>query len=347
MPVNPDTLDKALAHIRKQYGPGSVVAGDETPFVSRIPTGALELDLATNGGIPIGRWTHKFGGYMSAKTLTSWNIIANAQELGMTCAYYNIEKQYDKDWVARRGIKTKDLVVVEKTAIEDVGTAMEALLPSVHLHVLDSMAAAVALDELAADLDEWRPGRAAAAWSKTFRRINERFDDRENTIIMINQVRDVFQAGRSGGEAPPGGRMVDFMSSLSLHFKRSSWLFRDKNGDLHPEGTSEASLSGDTTPSGLEFQVRVAKSRVGPPLRTARLRLDFATGEFDHMWTLVKAAKFYNLFNKTSEKSSWYELPDGTKVQGEVGIRERLREDTDLVKEIEEKLNGGTALAAV
>src|SRR6185436_13324368 len=202
--------------------------GHQQDPVGRIATGNLELDYATNGGIPIGRWTHAYGGYMSSKSLTGWNVIARAQAMGMDCAYYNIEKQYDAEWAKKRGIDTKKLLIVEGTTIEGVGAKMQALMGSIHLHVLDSMAPAISLDELNADIEDHHMGVRARAWGKVIGRFNKNFDDNENIVFMINQVRDVF--GRGGGETPPGGRSIDFISSLSLHFRRSSWLFYDKDG---------------------------------------------------------------------------------------------------------------------
>lgn len=327
-PVDPTQLDAAIAQIRKAYGDSAIIAGNEKSPLVRIPTGSIELDVATGGGIPMGRWAHAYGGFSSGKTLTSYNAIANAQEMGMTCAYYNIENQYDPIWAASRGVNVDDLLVVDKTAIEDVGGALETLLGSVNFHVLDSLAAAISIDELEAGLDDWRPGIAARAWGKVFRRTNERFDDKENAILMINQVRETF--GYGGGESPPGGRFVEFMSSLSLHFRRSTWLYKDGKGNLSPDAKSGSSLSGDKEPDGIEFQVRVNKSRVGPPLRTARMRIDFESGLFDEMWNLTKAAKFYRIVEQKGS-SSWYTLPSGDKVQGEAGIREALQNDPELM----------------
>lgn len=327
MGVDHSSLDRAIDAIRSAYGDESVRFGDEKPLVARIPTGSIELDWATAGGIPIGRWSHFYGGYMSSKTLTSWNVIREAQAKGMTCAYYNIEKQYDPKWVKNHGIKQNELVVVEGTEIERIGAKMEALLPSVDLHVVDSIASAVSLEELAARMEDQSMGLAARTWGRVIRKLLDRFDDAQNCVVMINQVRDVF--GRGGGEAPPGGKMIDFTSSLNLHFRRSHWLNRRPDGVLDPEAKAAPSLTGDPQPAGIEFQVRVVKSRVGPPLRTARMRMDFETGKFDETWALVKGAKHFGV---VEVKGGWYRLADGTKHHGESKFREALDSDKKLRK---------------
>lgn len=336
MPVNKDRLEEVLDAIRKQYGNDEIRYADSYPDMKRIPTGSLELDLATGGGIPIGRWAHFYGPLSSAKTLTAWNVIAEAQKLGLECAYYNIEKQFLADWVASRGIDLSKLHLVEGTTIEGIGDKLEALLGVVHVHVLDSLPFAVSIDELAGQTKDWLPGIHARAWGKVFRRANAFFDDQDNIIILINQTRSAF--GKFGGaEEPTSGRAVGYISSLDLQFRRSHWLFKDKNGILQSEGTNVDTITGDKEPEGIEFQVRVTKSRVGRPDKTARMRLDFETGQFDNLWELVKAAQYSDIVQRGG---SWYTYKD-QKVQGEKGLRELILNDVDLQQTIKGAITNG------
>lgn len=333
MPVRPETLDKALEAIRREYGADSIHTAEKKSPVSRIPTGAIELDWVTGGGIPIGRWSHFYGGFSSAKTMTCWNVIREAQKMGMTCAYYNLEKQYEPELLRRRGIDINKLHVVEGATIEGTGAKLETLLGSIHLHVIDSLACGVSIDELNAKVEDWQMGLQARAWAKVLRRANERFDDAENCVIMVNQVRDVF--GRGGGESAPGGRLIEYMSSMSLYFRRSHWLYRDDNGVLDPDATQTKNMSGDTQADGIEFQVRVQKSRVCQPLRAARMRLDFSTIEFDDIWTLVKGAGYFGI---VSGERGRYVLDDGRKAHGKAKLRELIEADPSLQVKIREAI---------
>lgn len=337
MPVDPSSLERALSNIRKEYNVETIRTGNSYGNPDRISTGSLELDLVLGGGIPEGRWSHFYGGKNSAKTLTALNVIGNAQKKGRKAALYNVEKQYAAEWAAKHGVDNDDLILVEETKIEDIGAIMEELMGSVHLHVIDSLPAAISVDELAADNDEWRPGISARAWGKVLRRVNERFDERENTIIFINHVGAVF--GKYGGsDEPKGAKFVEYLSSLSLDFRRTSWLFRDKKGFLREEGSSEASLSGDKTPAGIEYAARVQKSRVCKPFRTARMRLDFDSGQIDDLWSISKAAILYGLVDKPNPKQGWMNLPDGSKLNGEPQLREYIAEHPEFKEEILKKL---------
>ena len=337
MPVDPNELNRALSNIRKQYGEGTVRTGDTYLNPDRISTGSLELDLVLGGGVPQGRWSHFYGGKNSAKTLTALNVIGNAQKQGLNCALYNVEKQYTAEWASKHGVNNESLTLVEETKIEDIGAIMEELMGSVHVHVIDSLPAAISVDELAADADEWRPGISARAWGKVLRRVNERFDEKENTIVFINHVGTVF-GKYGGGDEPKGAKFVEYLSSCSLEFRRTSWLFRDKKGFLRDEGSSEPSLSGDKTPAGIEYAAKVNKSRVCKPFRTARMRLDFETGQIDDLWSISKAAIFYGLVEKPNPKAGWMELPDGNKVNGEPQLREYIEEHPEFKEEILTKL---------
>jgi recombination protein RecA len=336
VPVDPSNLDKHLGIIRKIYGDGAVVKGTEKPPLRRIPSGSLELDYAIGGGVPVGRWAHFFGPKASGKTLTAYNVIANAQAMGLKCAYYNIEKQFSEEWCRKHGIDTNALEVVEGTVIEHIGAKLETLLGSIHVHVLDSMAMAVAQEELAMKSDEWRPGISARVWGKTIRRVNERFDDAENTIIMINQTRAGFGYGSS--EEPTGGKALEYVSRLSLAFRKSSWLYYNSDNVLDPDAKAGDTLTGDKEPDGIEYQVRVVKSSgFGKENGTARMRLDYATGQYDELWTLSKGALFHDLVTPTGKGSSWYTYGD-KKVQGKNGVRELVASDKKLQDKIREKM---------
>lgn len=330
MPVNTDELEGLMATIQKNYGKSSISTGNNTPNVERISTGSIQLDYATSGGIPIGRFSRFYGSYSSGKSLSCWNVIKKAQDMGMTCAYYNAEKQFDPAFVARRGVDVAKLIVVEGSIIEEICTKMESLLGAVHLHVIDSLSTCVSLHELAADLQDQQMAMSARAWGKGLRRVSEQFDATENTVILVDQIREAF--GAYGGQVKvPGGKMVEHTSSMSLLFKRGSWLFRDDKGLLDDDKIKQTTFAGLAEPDGCETQVRCEKSRVGPPLRPARVRIDFATMEYDLPWELAVAASF---FGYATRAGAWYALPDGRRVQGERKLRQLIAEDPEVQAEI-------------
>lgn len=328
-PVDTTGYEDVVNALEKRYE-GTILKGDEQDTPGRIPTGSLNLDYITSGGIPIGRWTRMYGGYSSTKTRSCWSVIKHAQEMGLTCAYYDVEKQYTKEAAESVGVDSSELILVRGSQIEEVGEKLESMLGVAHLHIIDSCSNAVSIDELEADLTEWRPGLMARAWGKALRRAHERFDSGENTVILIDQLRTSFGRGKST-EEPPGGKFLGFLSSNSLNFRRGKWLFYDKNGHLSENGTSGKTLSGDPEPDGREIKVRADKSRVGRPDLVAVMHFDHNKYDFDYEWEYVNALKSLGV---VKQKGSWWEFPEGeTKVQGDNGLRGLLN-DTEGLREM-------------
>lgn len=325
MAFDESNLEKVISNIKKQYDQDTIRIADQTPDVKRIPTGIIEIDALTNGGFPLGRWSHVYGGFSSGKTLVCLHMIKNAQKMGLTCAYYDLEKQFDKKWAESVGVDTSKLWVIEGSVIEETGEKLESLLGVINIHVLDSLGLGISIDEASAGADEWRPGIQARAWGKILRRAGSHFNKEHNSVVLVNQVRSAF--GSMASENPTGGRQVEHISSMTLHFKKSSWLYKDQKGNLSSDAKQDKGLHGDTTPAGIELQVRLAKSRLGDPLGSTRMRLEFGTGgQFDQDWTLVRAAIYCGLVDRSG---SWYTLPDGSKVQGESGIRDYMKENEE------------------
>lgn len=334
MPVNPEAFEEAAAAIRKRYGQSALSAANEAPIVARIPTGSLELDYATGGGIPIGRFSRFYGGYSSGKSLACWNVIKSAQEMGMRCAYYDAEKQFDPSFVAKLGVDTKKLIIVEGSIIEDICLKMEALMGSVHLHVIDSASQCISIHEMQADLEKERMGGSARYWAAGLKRVSEELEATPdgNTVIIVDQVRDVFGVPGANPK-PPGGRFIEHLSSMSLFFRRGSWLFRDPDDVLTDDSQKKATLSGLAEADGIETQIRVEKSRVCRPFRSARVRIDFRDMKYDLGFEMVKAGVFFGVIERNG---AWYMTPDGEKVQGEKKLRQLVLDNKELQAAIDE-----------
>lgn len=332
-PVDPSKAATVLAAIEKKFGAGTLVTGDQYTAVPRISTGSIELDYATGGGIPIGRWTRLWGGYSSGKSLTCWQTIREAQKLGLGCVYYNAEKQFDPAFTAAVGVDVSKLHVVNGSTIEHIGEQLEALIGVYHLHVIDSASQCVSLEEQNADVAAWSMGLNARVWSKVIRRVSEKFDDKENVAVIVDQARDSF--GFGGGENPPGGRLMEHNSSLTIYFRRGGWLFYDDNGVLVDKGgAKQNTLSGRAEADGVEFVARVNKSRVCRPLRSATMRYDIGQKAFDRVYEYVQAAIASGYAH--SYAPGRYELPDGTKIHGMKDLRAKVA-DADVQKAIYER----------
>lgn len=354
-PVNPDLLAQDLAVIRKRRGDSGTRMGDQVEPIIRIPLESPTLMRVTTGGIPVGRITRLYGDPSTGKTHLAYLIMAAAQELkvprfpnGMTCAYWNIEGIYDEVHARQLGVQTNKLVLKDTKVIEEVAGDMELLLRSVHLHVVDSTSDAKCVDELAAEPEDWQIGLNAKAWKRAMNRIEAKFDGDENVIILISHVGEKVDIRRhTSYKIPKDGKHLEYVSSMNLEFTAGSWLYYHPDGHLEKDDKIKeeagVSYSGMKEADGIEVSVRCKKNRVGRQFFVGKMRFDLNTFRFDTTFELLDAASFYDedgvpahrsgqpaIIRRTGEKSSWFTLPDGTKVQGSRGIRAKIDEDQEL-----------------
>ena len=375
MPVDPSKFDAATKKLKTEWKRDLWRNGSSYPDILKIPTGSYELDWATYGGFPVGRWTRLWGSESTAKSLVTWNVVRNAQQIhtisqsryaqlieeapnkkakdilkreledilkrfpnGMKVAYYDVEGTYHPVWVKSAGVNTDDLEIMEGRIIEQIGDALAETMDSVHLHVIDSTTAASALRVLEGDVTQENRGVDAARWQEMFKRAEARFDTSENMVVYISQARMVQSGPTAGSEQPPGGRKMAFSSSLTLHMKKSSQLYRSEKGILMEKDQGNATISGMKEPDGVEVTARVVKSKTSPPFRTARMRLDFTGMKYDLGYELAEAGRF---FGYVKDSGSWRYIADpvsgevsDTKFQGEAGLRHYLAENEELSEKI-------------
>src|SRR5688572_21349668 len=107
-------LDKAVGDILKTFGEGSIMPlGKAHAMVTEVfPTGSLSLDIALGvGGIPRGRITEIYGPESSGKTTLCQHVVAEAQRMGGTAAFIDMEHALDPAYAARLGVDIDNLLV--------------------------------------------------------------------------------------------------------------------------------------------------------------------------------------------------------------------------------------------
>lgn len=346
--INGKTLDEVYAALNKKYPKDQIQPASKTPNLLRLPSGSHSLDFALGGdglkGYPLGRITRNWGGELSGKTLGAYNTIRNAQNYvmlatqileeaidltqnksekdrfkrhiaqvenmypdgGMKVVYFNAEQQFDEEFAKKVGINTDDLDVSEGTVIEEIGEKLENIIEYIDMFVIDSCSSAISLSELNMEVEEQRRGTGAKQWGLMLRRAMKRAKP-NNIGIIIDQARIDM---KTGAEYAPGGKYLDHVSSLTMHYRQGTWLYRDKNGELvdDKEKRVRQTITGDIEPDGMEIQVRNDKSRVGKPFKKARMRVDFDNNaRFDLNYEIISAGIHLGLIEKAG---SWYSVMD-------------------------------------
>ena len=311
-------LDKALGDITKRYGDGSIMRLGEAHqlVVESIPTGALSLDIALGvGGIPRGRITEIYGPESSGKTTICQHIVAEAQRLGGTCAYVDMEHALDPAYAVRCGVDVDNLLISQPDTGEQALEITETLVRSgaVDVVVIDSVAALVPRAEIEGDMGDSPMGMQARLMSQALRKLSGAIKQTNTAVVFTNQLRQKIGVMFGNPETTTGGMALKFYASVRLDVRRIQSI---KLG---------AEIIGSRT------RVRVVKNKVAPPFRTA---------EFDIMYNegISKAGDLLDLataLDIVAKRGSFYSYGDLRLGQGRENAKDFLRQNPDLMEEIE------------
>ena len=311
-------LEKALVDITKRYGDGSIMRLGEAKHmdVEVIPTGSLSLDIALGtGGIPRGRITEVYGPESSGKTTICQHIVAEAQHLGGTCAFIDMEHALDPSYASRCGVDVDSLLISQPDMGEQALEITETLVRSgaVDIVVIDSVAALVPRAEIEGDMGDSPMGMQARLMSQALRKLSGAIKQTNTAVVFTNQLRMKIGVMFGNPETTSGGMALKFYSSVRLDVRRIQSI---KLG---------SEIIGNRT------RVRVVKNKVAPPFRTA---------EFDIMYDegISKSGDILDLATELSlieKRGSFYSYGDIRLGQGRENAKGFLRENPDMMDEID------------
>ena len=143
-------------------------------YVDAISTGSLLIDQALGiGGFPRGRIVEIYGPEASGKTTLALQVIAQAQNVGGTCAFIDAEHALDSSYAGRIGININDLLISQPDYGEQALDIAEMLIRSgaIDLIVINSVAALVPKAELEGDMGDVHMGLQARLMSQALRKL--------------------------------------------------------------------------------------------------------------------------------------------------------------------------------
>ena len=186
-------LDKALGDIIKRYGDGSIMRLGEAHSMQTevIPTGSLSLDIALGvGGIPRGRITEIYGPESSGKTTLCQHIVAEAQAMGGTAAFIDMEHALDPTYAARVGVDIDNLLVSQPDMGEQALEITETLVRSgaVDVVVINSVAALVPRSEIEGDMGDPTMGVHARLMSQALRKLSGAINQTKTSVVFHQPV---------------------------------------------------------------------------------------------------------------------------------------------------------------
>jgi recombination protein RecA len=314
-------LENALSEITKRYGDGSIMRLGEAHIlqVDVIPTGSLSLDLALGiGGIPRGRVTEIYGPESSGKTTIAQHIVAEAQKMGGTAAFIDMEHALDPSYAALCGVDVDNLLISQPDMGEQALEIAETLVRSgaVDVVVIDSVAALVPRSELEGDMGDASMGTMARLMSQALRKLSGAIKQTNTAVIFTNQLRQKIGVMFGNPETTSGGMALKFYASVRLDVRRIQ------------------SIKAGSEIIGSRTRVRVVKNKVAAPFRVSEFDIMYNEG-ISKVGDLLDLAVEYEIITK---RGSFYSYGEQRLGQGREKAKDFLRENPDLAEEVERQI---------
>jgi recombination protein RecA len=311
-------LDKALKDIVKRYGEGSIMRLGQAKHlaVDVISTGSLSLDIALGvGGIPKARITEIYGPEASGKTTICQHIVAECQKKGGTAAFIDMEHALDPVYAAKCGVNVDDLLISQPDMGEQALEITETLVRSgaVDIVVIDSVAALVPRSEIEGDMGDPTMGTQARLMSQAMRKLSGAINQTRTAVVFTNQLRHKIGVMFGNPETTSGGNALKFYASVRLDVRRIQ------------------SIKVGSEIIGNRVRVRVVKNKVAAPFRTAEFDIMYNEG-ISKVGDLVDLGVDLDIIDK---RGSWYSYGDIRLGQGRENTKEFLRDNEELMEEIE------------
>jgi len=323
-------LDLALSQIRKSHGEGVIMKFSDhaiTRHMDVIPTGAISLDRALGvWGVPRGRVIEIYGPEASGKTTLALHIVANAQKAGGIAAYVDAEHAMDPAYSQAIGVNLDELLISQPDSGEQALDIVETLVRSnaVDVVVIDSVAALVPRAELEGEMGDTFVGQQARLMSQALRKLTSAISRSRTSVVFINQVREKIGVMYGNPEVTPGGRALKFYSSVRIEVRRIQTI---KEG-------------GENV--GNRVRARVVKNKVAPPFRDTEFDILFGKG-ISREGDLIDVGVALKVLDRSGP---WLSYKGQRLGQGRENARQLLRDNPDLLMQIEQEIREKTGAAA-
>ncbi len=321
-------LTAALSQIEKQFGKGSIMRmgdGNVERDIQTVSTGSLGLDIALGlGGLPRGRVVEIYGPESSGKTTLTLQVIAEMQKLGGTAAFIDAEHALDVSYAEKLGVNIEDLLISQPDTGEQALEISDMLVRSggVDIVVIDSVAALTPKAEIEGEMGDQLPGLQARLMSQALRKLTANIKRTNTLVIFINQIRMKIGVMFGSPETTTGGNALKFYASVRLDIRRIGTI--KKSDEV----------------VGSETRCKVVKNKVAPPFREAVFDILYGEG-ISREGEIIDLGVQHKIVDKSG---SWYAY-NGEKIgQGKDNVREFLRKNPALAREIENKVRATVGL---
>jgi len=316
-------LQLTLEKLDKAYGKGTVMKlGDKVvEDVEVIPSGSIGVDLALGvNGYPRGRVIEIFGPESSGKTTLTLHAIAETQKMGGIAAFIDAEHAFDRHYAKKLGVDVDELIISQPDNGEQALEIAENLIRSgaVDIVIIDSVAALTPKSEIEGAMGDSKMGLHARLMSQALRKLTGTISKTNCTVFFINQLRDKIGMVFGNPETTTGGNALKFYASVRIDIRRAM---------------SSAIKDGENT-IGNRTKIKIVKNKVAPPFKSAEVDIMYGEG-------ISKTGEILDLgveLDIVKKSGSWFSYGDTKLGQGRDTVKNLLKDNVELMDELEGKI---------
>lgn len=319
-------------------------ASDPRFFHRKVSSGSHILDDMLDGGYRLGRMYQLYGQEGVGKTFLVYLAIANHQAYaravgnGKKAAFLDVEGSFDPEFAEACGVDVgeESLLIGRSESGDGTLDTMDVLLRTKEFQVIgcDSVAALVPAAELGKRMHEKTMGEQAQLMSRAMRKLTPWLGD--CSVFFINQVREKIGVMYGNPMTTPGGKALNFYSSLNLELKRGGVL----KGEMPKFDAGSGEWTTEEQQTGHEIKVKSTKDKTGSRQgRTCSLWFKSDTKppgieEWDELWIMGLQ---HEIVNKAARTYTIDEL-DWRKAGSRDQVRNEFKERDDLQQHVKERL---------
>jgi recombination protein RecA len=187
---------------------------------------------------------------------------------------------------------------------------------AVDVVVIDSVAALTPKAEIEGEMGEMQIGLHARLMSQALRKLTGNIKRSNTMVIFINQIRMKIGVMFGSPETTTGGNALKFYSSVRLDIRHIGSV---KDGE---------EVIGSVT------RVKVVKNKIAPPFREAEFEIMYGVG-ISREGEIIELGGANGIIEKSG---SWYSYKGERIGQGKDNVRNFLKQNQAIAREIEEQI---------
>jgi recombination protein RecA len=152
--------------------------------------------------------------------------------------------------------------------------------------------------------------------SQALRKLTAIVNKSKTCVIFINQLREKVGVMFGNPETTPGGKALKFYASMRLDIRRMDTL-KDADGAV-----------------GNRTKAKIVKNKLAPPFKQAEFDIVFGEG-ISQTGCIIDLGVQFDIIGKSG---AWFSYNGDKVAQGREKMRQFLKDNPELTKEIENKI---------